>query len=135
MQTHRFIAPFSAALLAGALAACPAIAQTSGPNPSTKAATKSENPSGQAPSAVKIDHGPGVIDHDTAEARAHMYGTTPATGPVAASSYFGEPAAYAYGPNYGGYGYAYEGGPDNGRCYQRRVRLNGHHWEWRRFCD
>ena len=83
-----------------------------------------------------------------------MYGTTPTTGPVARNDAapaqmsvraeqpqyggygYSEPAAFGYGPNYGGYGYAYETQPGNsGRCYQRRVRLNSHHWEWRRFCD
>ncbi|MGN6573230.1 MAG: hypothetical protein ACTHLO_17645 [Pseudolabrys sp.] len=62
---QRSIAPFSAALLAGALAACPAFAQMQQPDPSTQTATKSETTRGADMYAgVKVAHGPGVIPND-----------------------------------------------------------------------
>jgi len=154
----RSIAPFSALLLLGALAACPAFAQATGPDPSTKAGAKTEKPTGAGTNAgVTIAHGPGVIDHDTADARERMYGTTPTTGPAASSDNmtiatrqggwsdrgYGE-TGWTAGPatasvdTAAGYGpssdYAYQPGYGD-RCFQRRVMINQRHWEWRLFCE
>jgi hypothetical protein len=114
---------------AGAAAGTGAGHDTSGVQPQTQS-----NPY----AGYKIDHGPGVIDHDTAAARARMYGTTPGAGPAVQAGIASYPAAYGpgYGPVYGGYAYepnvAFGAGA---RCYQRRVHVNGRHWEWQRFCD
>jgi hypothetical protein len=84
----RFIAPFSAALLAGALAASPVFAQASGPDPSTKAAARTEAPAGQPSgtyAGIKIDHGPGVIPNDAPKGQAGL-GRGTASSPQTAGS-------------------------------------------------